>query len=99
MVSAVCTLPARFYRDLLTKRNKRNDMIDRDYYRELAEYAMQVLGEAPPSGNIVRKKLGACHKARICPRRISSEWPASPSPTSWRNQSFPLLMIKMGWLT
>ena len=75
-------MPARFYRDLLTKRNKRNDMIDRDYYRELAEYAMQVLGEAPPSGNIVWKKLGACHKARICPRMISSEWPASPSPTS-----------------
>ena len=31
----LCTLPAKFYRDLLTKRNKRNDMRDRDDYREL----------------------------------------------------------------
>ena len=51
-------------------------MIDRDDYRELAENAMQVLGEAPPAGKIVWKKLGACHKARFGPRMIS------PSPTS-----------------
>ena len=33
-----------FYRDLLTKRNKSNEMIVRDDYRELAECAMLVPG-------------------------------------------------------
>ena len=39
-----------FYRDLLTKRNKRIGMIVRDDYRELADCAILVLGKTPPSG-------------------------------------------------
>ena len=33
---------------------------------ELTECAMLVLGETPPSGKIVWRKPGACHKARFC---------------------------------
>ena len=38
----------------------------RDDYKELAECAVILLGEVPPSGKIVWKKPGACHKARFC---------------------------------
>ena len=71
----ILTLPKRlqgrdeavlFYRELLAKKNKRNEMAIRDDYRELAECALIVLGEIPPSGKIVWKKPGACHKARFC---------------------------------
>ena len=48
------------------RRNKRNEMTIRDDYRELAECALVLLGETPPSGKIVWKKPGACHKARFC---------------------------------
>ena len=41
-------------------------MTVRDDYRELAECAMLLLGETPPSGRIVWRKCGACHKARFC---------------------------------
>ena len=54
------------YSDLLVRKNKRNEMTVRDDYRELAECAMIVLGETPPSGKILWKKPGACHKARFC---------------------------------
>ena len=37
----------------------------RDDYKEIAECAMLLLGEIPPSGNIVWRKPGACHKARF----------------------------------
>ena len=55
-----------FYQDILNKKNKRNEMAVRDDYRELAECAMVLLGSTPPSGQIVWKKPGACHKARFC---------------------------------
>ena len=41
-------------------------MLIRDDYRELAECALIVLGEIPPSGKVVWRKPGACHKARFC---------------------------------
>ena len=59
------TQALEFYRELLTLKN-RNYMLVRDDYRELAECAMLVLGETPPSGKIVWRKPGACHKARFC---------------------------------
>ena len=34
-------------------------------YRELAEHAMVLLGETPPSGKFRWKKAVACHKARF----------------------------------
>ena len=55
-----------FYRELLTRKNRRNEMTVRDDYRELAECAMMLLGETPPQGKMVWKKPGACHKARFC---------------------------------
>ena len=55
-----------FLKMLLAMKNKRNEMLVRDDYRELAECAMIVLGELPPSGKIVWRKPGACHKARFC---------------------------------
>ena len=61
-----------FYRKLLMKRNKRDEMMVRDDYRELAECAMMLLGETPPSGKISWKKPGACHKARFCAYGIYS---------------------------
>ena len=54
-----------FYRKLLMKKNKRDHMMIRDDYRELAECVVLLLGETPPSGKIVWKKQGACHKARF----------------------------------
>ena len=53
-----------FYRKVLTSRNKRDEMMVRDDYREIAECAMVLLGEKPP-GNFTWKKAGACHKARF----------------------------------
>ena len=41
-------------------------MAIRDDYRELAECAVILLGETPPSGKITWRKPGACHKARFC---------------------------------
>ena len=61
-----------FYRKLLVKRNKRDEMMVRDDYRELAECAMMLLGETPKSGKISYKKTGACHKARFCAYGICS---------------------------
>ena len=61
-----------FYTYLLLRKDKRNEMAVRDDYRELAECAMIVLGECPPSGKIVWRKPGACHKARFCAFRIYS---------------------------
>ena len=55
-----------FYEELLMRRNRRNEMTIRDDYRELAECAVLVLGELPPSGKIIWRKPGACHKARFC---------------------------------
>ena len=55
-----------FLRELLGRKNRRNEMTVRDDYRELAECAMILLGETPPSGKISWKKPGACHKARFC---------------------------------
>ena len=55
-----------FLKDLLSRKNKRNEMLIRDDYRELAECALIVLGEIPPSGKIVWRKPGAYHKARFC---------------------------------
>ena len=54
-----------FLKEVLSKRNKRNEMAIRDDYAELAECALAVLGETPPRGKIVWKKAGACHKARF----------------------------------
>ena len=54
-----------YYRNLLLKKNRRNEVFIRDDYRELAECAMLVLGETPPSGKVVWRKPGACHKARF----------------------------------
>ena len=55
-----------FYKELLMRKNKRNELTVRDDYRELAECAVLLLGETPPSGKIVWRKPGACHKARFC---------------------------------
>ena len=55
-----------FYEELLMRRNRRNELTIRDDYRELAECAVLVLGELPPSGKIIWRKPGACHKARFC---------------------------------
>ena len=55
-----------FYMELLVRRDKRNEMAIRDDYRELAECALVLLGEQPPSGKVIWKKPGACHKARFC---------------------------------
>ena len=55
-----------FYRELLLRKNRRNESTVRDDYRELAECAVLLLGETPPSGKIFWKKPGACHKARFC---------------------------------
>ena len=55
-----------FLRDSLKAKNKRNEMMIRDDYAELAECAMLLLGETPPSGRVVWRKPGACHKARFC---------------------------------
>ena len=55
-----------FYRELLVRKDRRNQMTVRDDYRELAECALILLGEIPPSGKIVWRKPGACHKARFC---------------------------------
>ena len=50
-----------FYRGYLTKKTA----MPRDDYKEIAECAMLLLGEIPPSGKIVWRKPGACHKARF----------------------------------
>ena len=55
-----------FYRELLVRKNRRNEMTVRDDYRELADCAVILLGETPPSGKIFWRKPGACHKARFC---------------------------------
>ena len=55
-----------FYRELLLRKNRRNESTVRDDYRELAECAVILLGETPPSGKIFWRKPGACHKARFC---------------------------------
>ena len=55
----------KFCRELLKKKNKRNEAFIRDDYRELCELCMIMLGETPPSGKIVWRKPGACHKARF----------------------------------
>ena len=54
-----------FYRKLLMKKNRKNEWMIRDDYKEIAECAMVILGETPPSGKIVWRKPGACHKARF----------------------------------
>ena len=55
-----------FYRELLLRRNKKEEVMIRDDYRELAELAVILVGETPPSGRITWKKQGACNKARFC---------------------------------
>ena len=55
-----------FYKEILMRKNKRNEMTIRDDYRELAECSVMLLGEIPPSGKIFWRKPGACHKARFC---------------------------------
>ena len=42
-----------FYRKLLMKKNRKNEWMIRDDYKEIAECAMVILGETPPSGKIV----------------------------------------------
>ena len=54
-----------FYREVITRRNKRNELTVRDDYRELVELGMLLLGELPPGG-MTWKKPGATHKARFC---------------------------------
>ena len=54
-----------FYREILSRRNKRNELTVRDDYRELVELGMLLLGEDPPGG-MSWKKPGATHKARFC---------------------------------
>ena len=54
-----------YYRKLLMKKNRKNEWLIRDDYKEIAECAMLLLGETPPSGKIVWRKPGACHKARF----------------------------------
>ena len=54
-----------FCRHLLLKKNKKKEWFIRDDYRELAECTMTLLGESPPSGKMMWKKPGACHKARF----------------------------------
>ena len=54
-----------FLRKLLVSKNKRDEVMVRDDYRELGECAMVLLGEKPPQGNFTWKKPGACHKARF----------------------------------
>ena len=54
-----------FYRDILSRRNRRNEYTIRDDYRELVELGMLLLGEQVPGG-MTWKKPGATHKARFC---------------------------------
>ena len=54
-----------FYREVLSRRNKRNELTVRDDYRELVELGMLLLGEIPPGG-MTWKTPGATHKARFC---------------------------------
>ena len=54
-----------FYREVITRRNRRNELTVRDDYRELVELGMLLLGELPPGG-MTWKKPGATHKARFC---------------------------------
>ena len=54
-----------FYKEVLTRRNRRNELTVRDDYRELVELGMLLLGELPPGG-MTWKKPGATHKARFC---------------------------------
>ena len=56
----------QFFQQILLKKNRRNDMMIRDDYRELAECSVMLLGDLPPSGKIFWRKPGACHKARFC---------------------------------
>ena len=55
-----------FYKEMLMRKNKRNELMIRDDYRELAECSVMLLGDVPPSGKIFWRKPGACHKARFC---------------------------------
>ena len=48
-----------FYRELLVRKDRRNQMTVRDDYRELAECALILLGEMLPSGKIGWRKPGA----------------------------------------
>ena len=53
----------QFYREILSKKNKRNELILRDDYRELVEVSLSVLGGVSP--DFTWKKPGPCHKARF----------------------------------
>ena len=55
-----------FYKEILLKKNQRNEIMIRDDYRELAECSVMLLGDLPPSGKIFWRKPGACQKARFC---------------------------------
>ena len=54
----------KFYREVLTKKNRRNKLIVQDDYREAVETSMILLGEDPVSGQSW-KKPGPTHKARF----------------------------------
>ena len=58
-----------FYREVLDTRNKKNELLLRDDYREVAETSMMLLGEKPKE-NMSWKKPGPTHKARFMPYSI-----------------------------
>ena len=54
---------------MLDTRNKKNELLLRDDYREVAETSMMLLGEKPKE-NMSWKKPGPTHKARFMPYSI-----------------------------
>ena len=55
-----------FYHGLLAGQNKRDELLVRDDYRELAVTSLALLGEETPANQLIWKKCGATHKARFC---------------------------------
>ena len=53
-----------YYKWLLSKRNKRNELCVRDDYRELATGSLRLLGVKLDNKEMIWKKCGATHKAR-----------------------------------
>ena len=56
----------QFYNEILKKKNRRDEMMIRDDYRELAECAMLVLGKHHQQERLCGKIPVACHKAILC---------------------------------
>ena len=55
-----------FYHRILAGKNKREELLVRDDYRELAVTSLALLGEETPVNQLVWKKCGGTHKARFC---------------------------------